>query len=151
MEGIVVTHLTVILSVIRVFVWDSENSVMRFTDWLSLSSDWVSFMASATIIAMTMSVFEFSEPGNTDLRLHSTYQTSHGRTHCPILMSLILSSISNTRPNNSEQFWTWGGNTATANNPGWVIGTDTVTASVSHIASFMEYLVHTVATVASVM
>ena len=49
----------------------------------------------------------------------------------------------------SEQFWTWS-NTATANNPEWVIGTDTVTAavSVSHIVSVMEYLVHTVATLA---
>ena len=74
----------------------------------------------------------------THLRLHGTYQTSHGRPHCPILKSVLLS---NTGPNNSEQFWNWS-NTATANNPGWVIGTATVIAAVSHIVSVMEYLVH---------
>ena len=57
-------------------------------------------------------------------------------------------------PSNSEQFWTWS-NTATLPTtlvPGWVIGTDTVsvTGAVSHIVvSVMEYLVHTVATLAS--
>ena len=80
----------------------------RFTDWLSLSSDWVSFTASATIIEMTMSVFEFSEPGSdrnrgTHQGLHGTYQTSHGRPHCPILISLLLSQILGLTTVNSSE------------------------------------------------
>ena len=90
----------------------------------------------------------------THLRLHGTYQTSHGRPHCPIfiLMSLLLSQIpGNAQP---QQQWTVLNlkqhcHTASATPitlvPGWVIGTDTVsvTAAVSHIVvSVMGYLVH---------
>ena len=70
----------------------------------------MSFTASATIIEMTMSVFEFSEPGSDRNRgthlglvLHGTYQTSHGRPHCPILISLLLSQILGLTTVNSSE------------------------------------------------
>ena len=119
---------------------------MRITDWLSPSSDWVSFTASATIIAMTMSVFEFSE----HLRLDGTYQTSHGRPHCPISKSLLLSQILGlTTVNISELEATLPLALAlpTTLEAGWVIGTVTltqwqplsVTLLVSLLVSYRNY------------
>ena len=88
----------------------------------------------------------------THLRLHGTYQTSHGRPQAIArFWCRCFYRKTQIMPSNSEQFWTWS-NTATLPTtvPGWVIGTDTVsvTAAVSHIVSVMEYLVHTVATLA---
>ena len=124
MQGIVVTHLTVmILSVIRVIVrlrQSSGNSVVRFTDWLSLT------LTEFRLTLRLSSEFFTGETQRhcrqrrslchlwwqcrclslvnrgTHLRLHGTYQTSHGRPHCPILMSLLLSQI----PGNAQQQWT---------------------------------------------
>ena len=68
----------------------------------------MSFTASATIIALTMSVFEFSEPGSdrnrgTHLGLHGTYQTSHGRPDFDIAaLSQILGLTLVTTVNSSE-------------------------------------------------
>ena len=64
------------------------------------------FTASAAIIAMTMSVFEFSEPGSdrnrgTHLGLHGTYQTSHGRVGPTPLPDFDIAAFIS---NNSEQF-----------------------------------------------
>ena len=61
----------------------------------------MSFTASATIIAMTMSVFEFSEPGNTSA---FTRHISNQPRPTPLPDFDIAAFISNTEPNNSEQF-----------------------------------------------
>ena len=137
---------------------------MQFTDWLSLSAarpsvsvtdrvwavptEWVSFTASATIIAM--SVFEFSEPGNT------SEFTPYISNADPISRFWCRCFVSYTGPNNwtvlnVQQHCQHGNNP----HPGlaW-ISTDTDYSdsrchfSVSHIVSvtlscLMEYLVHT--------